>query len=345
MDDITSALYNRNLKTTKFVLKLTRGVYALPDRDIEDIHGIIPMTWNNPSRYVIIKKKQEQNFICSCGENPYGNCIHIVAGKEFISRDEMVDDTLLDTDSIYPVVALQEQSTLEPGRLWGVYSSSDASFGVIRKTPKTVVCLCCTNNNSCCHKKTYTVLTPENYIHVPKTSITKHDIEYPLSKERALVLRAYKTCKRKYPSHLIPEYSKSFKCNHGHPFAPGCPKKNKWLSVRKSYIHLKHITIETNVYYRPVQNNPDNCDCKMEFQGQKQCIFNLNNTHLFCYSLLIDILHNIKANNMPIQACFRSVNRSRIFNRELPLSADMSHNLLCAYKAFKKCLVMSPQIV
>ena len=153
MDDIASALYNRNLKTTKFVLQLTRGVYALPDRDLEDINGIIPMTWKNPSHYVIIKKTNEQNFICSCGENPYGNCIHIVAGKEFISRNDIVDDTLLDTDIIYPVVALQEQSTLEPGRLWGVYSFFDASFGVIRKTPKTVVCLCCTNNNSCCHKK------------------------------------------------------------------------------------------------------------------------------------------------------------------------------------------------
>ena len=119
MDDIASALYNRNLKTTKFVLQVTRGVYALPDRDLEDIHGIIPMTWKNPSHYVIIKKTNEQNFICSCGENPYGNCIHIVAGQEFISRNDIVDDTLLDTDIIYPIVALQEQSTLEPGRLWG----------------------------------------------------------------------------------------------------------------------------------------------------------------------------------------------------------------------------------
>jgi len=158
MDDITSALYNRNLKTPKFVLQLTHGVYALPDRDLEDINGIIPMTWKNPLDYFIIQKTNEEKFICSCGENPYDKCIHIVACKEFISRKDNVDDTLLDKNIIYPVVALQEQSTLEPGRLWGVYSFCDASFGVIRKTPKSVVCLCCTNNNSCCHKKTYTVL-------------------------------------------------------------------------------------------------------------------------------------------------------------------------------------------
>ena len=77
-------------------------------------------------------------------------------------------------------VVLQEQSPLEPGRLWDVYSYDDACFGVIRKAPQTLVCLCCIHNKSCGHTKSYTVLTQGNYIPMIFPSITKHDIEYPL---------------------------------------------------------------------------------------------------------------------------------------------------------------------
>ena len=342
-NDIMSNYYLRNLRNYQGIIQLTPGVYAIPDRDAQDVasYGIIKTYGDLPRRYVIISKTGENAFDCTCRENPInadGECIHIACGKDIVHEIEIVDEALLMQHRLYRPSAVQEGSELETNKLRGVYNCDFNSFGVLRVTPRTTVCLSCIRNNSCCHKKVYNDMNEPNYIHIPMTfpSISQKEIEYPLSRERACVLREYKKGKRKYPKHLIPEYSISNKCIHGHLFSHQSPKANKWLSAQKSYIHLKDLTLNVKVYFRPVVLNTDNCECKQQFEGFNECIFNYNNIHLFAYPFLITLMHNIVEGKMPLSASIRSINRTREFMGASPLKPGMSRIIRLAYNAFAR---------
>ena len=87
---LLNALYRANLRNTHFVFNVTPGVTAIPDCDEQ---GIIPITWKVPRKYVIIQHVAEEQYLCSCDENPYHeDCYHIQAAREFLSRIDMVDE-------------------------------------------------------------------------------------------------------------------------------------------------------------------------------------------------------------------------------------------------------------
>ena len=351
-NDINSNYYLTNLRTFKGIIKLTPGVYAIPDRDAQDVNsfGIINTYGNLPKRYVIISKTGENAFNCTCKENPIiadRECIHIACCKDIVQDIDIVDEALLRQNRLYPSPpAVQEGSNLETAKLCGVYNFDLKSFGVLRVTTHTTVCLCC-KNTACGHRRVYRLINEPHYIHRPMTfpSVTKHEIEYPLSIESASVLREYNSGTRRYPKFLIPKYSRSTKCIHGHRFQHQSPIANNWLSARKSYIHLLDSTFSVKVYFRPVVLNIDNCDCKQEFEGLNECLFNYNNTHIFSYELMITIMHHILVGKMPLSATVNSINRTRTFMRAHPFKRGMANIIRLAYNAFVRLtdIVKNPQ--
>ena len=165
------------------------------------------------------------------------------------------------------------------------------------------------------------------YVHVNTLfpSVSKQSIRYPLSKADGIRQREYLTG-RQYPDELIPKYIASKVCDHGCKYS-----EQAIVAKKKSYIHLKCITMDVKVCYRP---SVGECLCRQEYEGAEDLLFNYNNVHIFAYSWLIDILHEIIEAKKPLAACIRAANRSRTFYREPRHQSKMYHNLRCAYNAF-----------
>ena len=260
-----NAIYRSNLRTTKFIFNLTPGVTAFPECNTS---GIIPFRYKAPKKFVVIQHVDEEEYLCSCDEYPYQDYSrHIVAGKDFMSRVDIVDETTLDQDYVYD---FPQQP--DPDYLTGVYSDKSKTFSIVRQTLKTEHCLSC-NSSECEHVDTYRDKKRGNYQHIPLAfpAIIKHRIEYPLCEERASIEKAYESGMKNYPNVLIPEYDPQKVCLHGHSFSPECPIIMGWANKSSSKIHKKTATLEAKVYYRRVIKN--SCNCIQQYEGERDLIF------------------------------------------------------------------------
>ena len=137
--DRVNAIYKSNLKSVSFNFEIIQGVWAIPDCDDK---GTIPLKWKVPKKYVIIQQVGEEQYICSCDEHSHtGDCYHIQVGKDFIPRIDIVDSESIEHDSFY---AFGQQDIL-----WGVYSHSSKTFGVVRNTKNNSFCLSCRRKRGC----------------------------------------------------------------------------------------------------------------------------------------------------------------------------------------------------
>ena len=334
--DRVNAIYKSNLKSVSFNFEIIQGVWAIPDCDDK---GTIPLKWKVPKKYVIIQQVGEEQYICSCDEHSHtGDCYHIQVGKDFIPRIDIVDSESIEHDSFY---AFGQQDIL-----WGVYSHSSKTFGVVRNTKNNLFCLSCRRKRgctSCLHAEVLIKLKHEGSQHNPLifTSISKNKLEYPLPQAKCDMEKAYKAGQEAGSIRLVPEYIPSKQCDHGNVYSSECPVTMGWVLNKNAKLHHQFATFEAKLYYRPVHNN--SCDCKQEYDGLNDLLFNLDNTHLFAYEWLYRILFNMQKGILPLNAVIESANEQRKnFHRE-PLTSRMYDRLRHAYNAFIRCLTLLDQ--
>ena len=113
-----------------------------------------------------------------------------------------------------------------------------------------------------------------------------------------------------FPLQLVPPYSATRKCKHGHQFSPADPIVNNWISSKGAIIRKEAVTITDEactIYYRPSLGS---CDCKQQYDGQDDLLFNLDGKHLFYYGYLFQYLHLMLEGKNPLIAFLRASSRS-----------------------------------
>ena len=296
----SAGIYKVALKHNKgSVIEITTGVYALLDCNE---HGLIKHPHN--SRYVIVQRTTEEEYKCSCKTN---NCIHIRYVYNFSNFDFQNEETDIFKSSI-------KVRQIEQTSLFGVFSESSNSFGIIKKTDKTLRCRVCFENvSSCVHKKSFmkhsspvdqstNAANPEIF-----DSISKDTIPYPLTFSDKDIYKAYLNG-TPYPKHLVPEYNALNKCQCGYLFSNEDPIASQWIQEKNAKIHLKDMSLKCIVYYRPTIGN---CSCYQGYDGRSDLLVNLNNKHLYSYSWMFEIFHTGHETGYPLRAAFRSAQHTR----------------------------------
>ena len=94
-------------------------------------------------------------------------------------------------------------------------------------------------------------------------------------------------------------------------------------------------SLPKKVYFRPAHVQ---CSCKQEYDGQDD-LFNLDNEHLFCYSVLFTCLHSMLEGRNPymyLSACERNYS---IESHTKPVRIKKLHQ---AWNAFARLLGLKP---
>ena len=140
---------------------------------------------------------------------------------------------------------------------------------------------------------------------------------------------------QQYPRHLVPKYSPDNTCKH-HRRYDDDPIERGWIASKNSYIYDSRHNTPCTVYYRPTRG--EQCDCRQNYDGRAEFILNINNSKLFAYRFLLDIMHTTQETRYPLRSAFRSVNRSREeYGLEL-LKGYMYEHLRVAYNCYLRLL-------
>ena len=222
---------------------------------------------DNP-RYVIIQHTTEGQYGCSCEtKNLYNyntdkKCIHIQVAQQlkFDFQNE-------DTDKFKSSIKVCQ---IEQTSLFGIFSASQNSYGILKKTDKTIRCKVCSQKfNSCFHKMAFlknaspidqatNAANPQKF-----ASVSKEKIPYPLTTIDKAKYIAYING-TPYPKHLVPVYNKLLKCQCGYLFSNDDPIASQWIKEKNAHLHLKDMSLK--------------------------CMVNLNQKHLFSYAWMFEIL-------------------------------------------------------
>ena len=321
------------MQEKKSLYKVTKGVYGLP---VCDKMGML----KKDRKCVIVQHIAEGKYECSCETGSLYDyteeiCIHVKAAQRIWQRFDFQNQ---ETDTF-------KQSTkvcqLDQTSFFGVYSDFSNTYGILKKTEKTIRCIVCTEQvDKCVHKKAFKMnATPSDQATkaaepVIFSSVSKDIIPYPLVSDGKETYMAYLNGKQ-YPKHLVPKYNESLRCQCGHLFKNNDPIASKWIKKNPAYIHLKDISLECIIYYRPTIGN---CICHQEYDGRSELLINLNNKHIFSYAWMFDILHTGHETGYPIRSAFRSANRNREICSRGVLKDYFYDHLRYAFNAFIRLL-------
>ena len=153
----------------------------------------------------------------------------------------------------------------------------------------------------------------------------KKKISYPFTKRDTQTFISYASQKTRYPTDLIPDKLEA-KCEHGYLFSNDIKLLNP-----EAKLHLPHITIKCNIYYR---SSNGNCECKLHYDGRNDLLFNLDNINIFPYIFLLDTLHKTQETRYPPHCCIRALNRSRDMVRTDRFKAGFYEKFRLAYNCF-----------
>ena len=220
-----------------------------------------------------------------------------------------------------------------------------ASFGLVgfKRTSK-LQCLLC--DHRCHHVQQFSDWCCANDVHHDKeallqegqtfTSVTSHPIPYPLPSRLRSLHDTHERGSFEFPLQLVPPYSPTAKCQHGHLFNSADPIQNGWITKKGVIIHKAAVTIEDEkrtIYFRPFLGS---CDCKQAYDGQDDLLFNLDNRPLFYYGYLFQYLHLMLEGKNPLIAFLRASNRS--FSVQSHTKPVLIKLLCQAWNAFARLL-------
>ena len=188
------------------------------------------------------------------------------------------------------------------------------TYTILGRTPKLVKCLVCpTKVTTCQHVKAFKAKantsvseTPNSYQEPTFESVSKELIPYPLTAIDKSVFVQY-ISGQALPTKLVPQVTTNV-CAHGNTYDDSDPVQNGWIQNAKATLHAKHVSIPCCVYFRPTTGT---CSCKYMYDGRDDLVLNLNNSNLYSYVWLFDILHDTQETRYPLAAAFRSANRTR----------------------------------
>ena len=166
------------------------------------------------------------------------------------------------------------------------------SYGLVgcKRTSK-LQCLLC--EHRCHHVHQFNDWCNANDVHLDKEeplreeqtfdSVSFTPIPYPLSTHLRDLHDKHESGRHEYPLQLVPPYTATLMCKHGHQFNSADPVENHWISRKGAIIHKEAVTIveeDRTIFYRPSLGS---CDCKHDYDGQNDLLFNLDGRHLFYY--------------------------------------------------------------
>ena len=310
-------------------LKLKDGVFALLDCDNKG--KLI-------NKYVIIELKFDQvrnelNYVCSCGLEC---CLHI---KELVSLSGPHYDYIGEEIEDFEYTFFTET-------LIGIFCKEDKSYSIIGKTQSVTKCLKCKRNvKNCKHIHAYmdfmgnaenpplNVSTKGREIF---KSISTELIPYNFLDPTDLkVWTGYISGQGKYPTELCPHHDPSKVCQHGNLFS------EHPIKLKVARLHLEHFTHNIPIYYRPAIG----CDCRQNYEGRSDLLLNLDNTHIFSYVWLFNILHYTQENHLSLHGAFRSSNLSRMIGEQPKLRPYLYDKLRFAYNCFVRMLDLNFEIL
>ena len=268
--------------------EIQKGLYAFPDCNQD---GNI----DKHPKYVIVKLLEEES-VCSCN---IVECVHIsVASEIWIENDYYI------ADNDPQVVQVSEL----------LYCVFEGTYGLVSLAKKgtLIKCLTCKSRvTKCVHVEAYkgSIHEPINVVPTMQEFCCKSSVKIPYPfKGTDITKFGFYASGNPYPTHLVPKFDPSQKCQHGNSFNNGDPISKSWISVNNAKIHLAHISLSRCVYYRPTTGI---CGCRQEYDGRGDHLLYLDNANLFPYAWLFDILHNTHETRYPIQSAFRAMNKTR----------------------------------
>jgi hypothetical protein len=334
-------LYSLQLRQKDCFHNVTETVFALADCNEQG---------HLTKKFVIVERLSKNIHVCSCdldkraeliaacdtnmSESATGtmNCIHIQEVRKLTDDESSVSQSN-EQNHIFRLT----------DTLLVSYCDSSQTYGVLAEAPRSMKCLTCTVKvTTCPHMKSYKhYAMDEGFDPLAKkatdifTCISSRVIEYPLPDIDTTKFSNYASGFEQYPTHLVPPFDPKDICSHGHSFQDGDPISESWVANKKVYVHLKHVSMEAKLYYRPSNGK---CSCKLDYDGRNDLLLNLNGKHLFSYAWLFDILHDTQETRYPLAAAFRSACRTRAVCGGNPLPDSCYDLLRHAYNCFLRLL-------
>lgn len=314
-------------KTKSAYIKIRKYVYALLDHNEEG---------RLLKKYVIVERLLQENqmlHVCTCDLD---DCLHIKQVEKLWPTFILEED-----EEEFNIIQLDQS-------LYGVYCAENRTYSIIKKLQKSNRCLVCEKSpekcvhanyfKSNCHTQDIPITQPQP---VEFPSISKQKIPIPLDSAPNIVhyqsedLRNY--CLGIYPQHLVPPFNPNLKCEHGFLYSQADPILSGYLTKAKATIHMSHIDLECSIYYRPSDGD---CQCVQQYDGRSHLLLNLDNSNLYSYIWLLEILNNTQETRYPLACAFRSANRTRSILGQLCMKEYMRSKLREAYNSFIRLLHM-----
>ena len=120
---------------------------------------------------------------------------------------------------------------------------------------------------------------------------------------------------------------------HGNRVCEGDPIENGWIRCKNATIYRNgSASAQRTVCYRPTING---C-CTVDFDGQDDLLFNLDNKNIFYYGFLFGYMDSFVESGTPVAACFRtSLLTSKVMSNQ---SSVPLHTLRKAWNSFVRKL-------
>ena len=207
------------------------------------------------------------------------------------------DDTVIDQLSLDPLVV-----AVFDGISYGVLSKEERS-----QTGRLRCRTCKTNVHLCGHIRTYRGWCDSNEIDIEPTVSTKsisiedcmsfQRIPYPLNPELKSLFDSYECGERQFPENLVPTIPEDCMfafCKHTNRWDDRDPVSEGWLLTDSVALHIGSTTVSSisgrsiKLYFRPTVGS---CSCTLNYDGQSDLLFNLDNKNIFYYGFLFQYLH------------------------------------------------------
>ena len=112
-------------------------------------------------------------------------------------------------------------------------------------------------------------------------------IPYPLTDKLKTKYDSIESGEYRWPDVLAPGLFQS--CHHGNRVCEGDPIENGWIRCKTATIYRnRSASAQRTVCYRPTINS---C-CTVDFDGQDDLLFNLDNKNIFYYRFLFGYMHS-----------------------------------------------------
>ena len=140
------------------------------------------------------------------------------------------------------------------------------------------------------------ILTLNKIVLMPEfTSISKRKFSYPIS-HAMKKQHDHESRKFQFLWNLVSDDT----CKHRNSWKTEDPVAKGWVTNHGVTIYKATVTIvetKSKICYCPTEGG---CGCKRHFEGQELLLFNLDNHHLFHYSILFGYMHNMLEGKYPI---------------------------------------------